>query len=58
MVILHRLAAAARAFIAVGRETPARAPELWCRPATVLALRDRRRAGACVAGWKPISFRR
>jgi hypothetical protein len=26
--------------------------ELWCRPATVLALRDRRLAGRCVAGWR------
>lgn len=30
---------------------PARAPELWCRPATVLVLRDRRHAAAPVAGW-------
>jgi hypothetical protein len=27
-------------------------PELWCRGATVLALRDPRRAGAAVAGWR------
>lgn len=26
--------------------------EVWCRPATVLALRDRRLAGRCVAGWR------
>jgi hypothetical protein len=31
---------------------PAAAPELWCRPATVLALRDPARAGACLAGWR------
>jgi hypothetical protein len=27
------------------------APEIWCRPATVLALRDQARAPRCVAGW-------
>lgn len=27
-------------------------PELWCRPATVLALRDPGRAGASLAGWR------
>ncbi len=27
-------------------------PEVWCRPATVLALRDRRLAGRCLAGWR------
>ncbi len=30
----------------------ARLPELWCRPAIVLVLRDQRRAGASVAGWR------
>ena len=27
-------------------------PEVWCRPATLLALRDPRRADACLAGWR------
>ena len=27
-------------------------PELWCRPATVLVLRDPRRAAAPVEGWR------
>ncbi|MDA8253139.1 MAG: hypothetical protein M0Z28_28770 [Rhodospirillales bacterium] len=37
--------------VARPRPLPAR-PELWCRPATLLALRDRRRVGVCVAGWR------
>ena len=31
---------------------PVRYPELWCRPATVLVLRDPRRAAAPLAGWR------
>ncbi len=38
----RRLAHAAR---------PRMAPELWCRPATVLVLRDPARAAACLGGW-------
>ena len=34
-----------------GTPALAPAPELWCRPATVLALRDPARAPACLAGW-------
>jgi hypothetical protein len=34
------------------RAAPARSAELWCRPATVLVLRDPRRARAPVAGWR------
>jgi hypothetical protein len=52
MAILNRLAAAARALLAGPPQHPARAPELWCRAATVLALRDQRRAATCVAGWR------
>ncbi len=39
---------------ALRRAMPSRAPapELWCRPATVLALRDRAHAADCVAGWR------
>jgi hypothetical protein len=34
------------------RSAASAVPELWCRPATVLALRDPRRAPACLAGWR------
>ena len=41
---LHlRLAHAAR---------PRLAPELWCRPATVLVLRDPAWRAACLGGWR------
>lgn len=50
MVILTRLTKAARALLSPAR--PARRPELWCRPATVLVLRDRSRPGRCLAGWR------
>ena len=47
MTILHRLLHAARArFGGPGAAPPAIAPELWCRAATVLALRDRNLAAA------------
>lgn len=52
MTILTRLTAAARTLLAGPRAVPSNSPEVWCRPATVLALRDRQRAGACVAGWR------
>ncbi len=34
------------------RDPSAAAPELWCRPATVLALRDPAHAPACMRGWR------
>ena len=50
---LTRLARALRALLGPAATPPrAVAPELWCRPATVLALRDPARAPACVAGWR------
>jgi len=27
-------------------------PALWCRPATLLALRNPKHAGTCLAGWR------
>ncbi len=50
--VLSRLVRAARAvFKGTAAPAPAAAPELWCRPATVLALRDPERAPACLSGW-------
>lgn len=46
-----RLGRFARARLAPVSAPPTE-PALWCRPATVLALRDPRRAGACMAGWR------
>jgi hypothetical protein len=34
------------------RDPSAAAPELWCRPATVLALRDPAHAPSCMQGWR------
>lgn len=50
MRILRRLAARWNR-VARPRPLPNR-PEVWCRPATLLVLRDPRRAGACLAGWR------
>ncbi len=36
---------------ALRRDPAAALPELWCRPATVLALRNRARAPDCLSGW-------
>jgi hypothetical protein len=53
MTILHRIVRLARALRAAAGGAPVTAkPELWCRPATVLALRDRKHAPACLAGWR------
>ncbi len=41
----------ARALRRAGARRPA-APELWCRPATVLALRNQAKAPTCVEGWR------
>ena len=50
MTLLTRLV---RALFTGPRRAPkAASAELWCRPATVLALRDRARAPACLAGWR------
>jgi hypothetical protein len=35
-----------------GRPAGVPAAEIWCRPATVLALRNRAHATDCVAGWR------
>jgi hypothetical protein len=51
MTLLARLLRLARARLA-GRAPTAGAPELWCRPATMLAPRDPARAPACLAGWR------
>jgi hypothetical protein len=45
-----RLARAARRRF--GGASQVAAPEIWCRPATVLALRDRAHATNCVSGWR------
>jgi hypothetical protein len=49
MSILHRLAAVARALFADSDPPPAL--ECWCRPSTLLALRDPAAARSCVEGW-------
>ncbi len=41
-----------RIVAAFRRDASAAAPELWCRPATVLALRDPAHAPACMRGWR------
>ena len=50
MRILCRLAGRWRR-LTTPRAAPPR-PELWCRPATLIALRDPRRAGKCLSGWR------
>ncbi len=50
MRILCRLAGR-WGWIARSRPAAPTRPEVWCRPATLLALRDPRHAGTCLAGW-------
>ena len=53
MTILTRIVRLARALRRARHRAPeAASPELWCRPATVLALRNRAHAAACLAGWR------
>jgi hypothetical protein len=53
MNIFNRMRRIARAvFAGSGGLSNVGAAELWCRPATVLALRDRARAPVCLAGWR------
>jgi hypothetical protein len=49
MAMLTRILDRARAWMPRLADPPA--AELWCRPATVLALRDREQAPACISGW-------
>lgn len=51
MSIFARTRRFARALLARRTRPSGAPPEVWCRPATVLALRDRGLAPACVAGW-------
>ena len=50
MPLFRRLAC--RLWQFANRPPPARSAELWCRPATVLVLRDPSRARAPVADWR------
>jgi hypothetical protein len=53
MTILTRIVRLGRSLLAGFRKLPnAGGAELWCRPATVLALRDPAHARACLAGWR------
>jgi hypothetical protein len=53
MAFLNRMLRFARAWRAgPGHPPKAASAELWCRPATVLALRDRAQAPVCLAGWR------
>jgi hypothetical protein len=50
MLMLSRILRVVRMLFAGPDRSPT--AELWCRPATVLALRNPERARGCVAGWR------
>jgi hypothetical protein len=52
MILLIRLAGLGRALLAATAGPATASPELWCRPATILVLRNPALAPSCLSGWR------